>query len=354
MSVADVTMAQAAPLPQEVSDVFQALYQKEPVATQESQDTRYSVPGEAVSVYLDRHLGFHIEIKKVDPSQTHLLRQVIENAYNACVASKRYDCFWQNTGLPITEQCLTEITPSSFILGDPEKGRMINDYQQHMLKICQWLNREKECRAPFGATHNIGGTGFAWDPNHDCVLLIEDLRRKGFWNLPGGSFDPNKDASPVETALRELKEEAGLDVDKTKIASYKPKLINVIEFPKNRLAPAINLTYAFCIDNISEQPLNPRADEIARVKWISFQEFARLDEAKKRVKILEKDPTKAAELEEAKKEATQIDGLKVGEEITGPLPAAIAGRGLQCIASAEKKIVYTELLPPNSNSSSAQ
>ena len=82
---------------------------------------------------------------------------------------------------------------------------------------------------------------------------MSKIPRAGSWNLPGGSFDTFKNKTPSDTALREAQEEGGFEIKNS--AHYEPKLMSQLQFPKNQFAPAINQTWAYFIDGISQKEL---------------------------------------------------------------------------------------------------
>ena len=148
------------------------------------------------------------------------------------------------------------------------------------------------------------------------VLLVVNVRRCESWNLPGGSFDPVKDNAPCYTALREAQEEGGLELPE-KIVNQ-PKLVGQIQFPQNQFASAINQIWACFIDGVSQQKLNPPSDEIQLAEWIDISDIEN-------------------------SEGT-LKGYKLGDEIKGPLRAAMNGNGFQEITNKGWMIVHTQVI----------
>jgi ADP-ribose pyrophosphatase YjhB (NUDIX family) len=67
---------------------------------------------------------------------------------------------------------------------------------------------------------------FIYDPEKEAVLLIQS--RGLLWGCPKGSLEIEKDASTLDCAIREVKEETGLDIlgDKfTRIANIKNRAV---------------------------------------------------------------------------------------------------------------------------------
>jgi 8-oxo-dGTP pyrophosphatase MutT (NUDIX family) len=206
------------------------------------------------------------------------------------------------------------VLPESFDIGTPGQSGLIHDYQQKKLRVWQWLNSEKECVIPPGATHNLGATALLCDTAAKKVLLVVNVRRNKNWNLPGGSYDPLRDKDPAHTALREAQEEGGFTMlDESLITD--PKLIGQMQFPQNQFAPAINQIWSFAAPGLSQRPLNPPLHEIQRAEWIDYQAII--------------DSSGA------------LGGFILSEEIKGPLLAAIKGLGAQEIANKGWMIVHS-------------
>ncbi len=91
-------------------------------------------------------------------------------------------------------------------------------------------------------------------------LLVQEAQPKvyGLWNLPAGHVD--KGESIEAAAVRETKEESGLDVDLVeKIGVWHSK----VEEP---------IRHAF-IAKVTGGKLKPQPDEVLDVKWFSYDEI---------------------------------------------------------------------------------
>jgi len=300
-------------IPPQVSYFFETLYQKSPILTMEKKNRVYWVSGEGVSILADPYGGFHIEVNiELTPAQYQAAQTAIQEIASAFQRSKEFDSIWIDISLPARATTLGLIVPPSFIIGTPGQCDLVYDYQTKKMRVWSWLNADKECAIPAGATHNIGATALIIDQEAQKVLLVVNTRRNESWNLPGGSFDPLQDKAPCFTALREAEEEGGFQIDNKD--ALKPKLVGEMQFPFNQFAPAINQIWAYFIDGISEKPLNPPPAEIERAEWIPFREVAASED--------------------------KLRELKISEEIKAPLLAAIHGRGFEEIANKKWMIVH--------------
>lgn len=307
----DTTTATAS---QEINQFFSALFGQLPVVSEDRKGTTYSIPGHEFSVVTDSYGGCHINCgSKIFDS----LKEAIGQLSASYKANRTFDSLWVDMPLPVSLSTLGAILPSDFEAGNSGKSGLIYDYQKNMLKSWLWLNPGKECSIPAGATHNIGGTALIIDKAAGKVLLVENTRRAGSWNLPGGSFEPGKDKLPSDTALREAEEESGLSIDRKSLA--KPVLISQMQFPENQFAPAINQTWAFFIDGISQHELRLPAEEIKRAEWVDI------------LKITESTDE-------------GINGAKIGSEIKASVTAAVHSLGCQEIENKGWMIVHAPKL----------
>lgn len=99
----------------------------------------------------------------------------------------------------------------------------------------------------------------------DKFIIIQEGIPKayGLWNLPGGKLDDNE--SIIEGALREGKEETGLDIEITGILAIHRSLIdeNIVRI-------------IFNAKKISEN-INFDKNEILDCKWITVEEMEKME-----------------------------------------------------------------------------
>ena len=207
------------------------------------------------------------------------------------------------------------------------------------MKLWQWLNPNKESTIPPGATFNVGACAVLIDAVAGNVLVVENVRRSGSWNFPGGNVKPGE--TRKDGAIRELLEETGLSLtikggEKLSSAaragglikafealSTRPSMIvGEMEFPENQFARAINFGYAFFADltprtmevefqggvfevDFGGAAVNPPADEIKQARWIPAKSFLQEDET--------------------------VEGLKYGPEISSYIRTAVTSLGFGTI-----------------------
>ena len=98
------------------------------------------------------------------------------------------------------------------------------------------------------------------------ILLVQEARGafKGKWGLPKGFVDPGE--LPRDAALRELKEECGLDGKVVGLNSMREKVLDG--------HPAIFIVYDIEVE--SQQVAKP-CSEVSQVKYIDKSELSSLD-----------------------------------------------------------------------------
>lgn len=99
----------------------------------------------------------------------------------------------------------------------------------------------------------------------DKFLIIQEGIPKayGLWNLPGGHLDGNE--SIIEGAIREAKEETGLDIEITGILSIQRSLVkeNIVRIIFNAKKICGNIKFD--------------KNEILDCKWITVEEFKKMN-----------------------------------------------------------------------------
>lgn len=275
--------------------------------------TRYAVSDSSIHITTDLYGGCHVNMTTLfSKERAELIKKAIDELSTNFKKTKAFNSLWLNFSLPCPLSTMAMIAPDNFLIGTPGTCDLIYDHQEKKLRVWSWLNEDKVCSIPSGATHSVGGAALIIDKIAEKILLVVNIDRSHSWNLPGGSFDPGSDPSPSFTALREAQEEGGFQIDKND--HFEPSLIGQMQFPENQFASAISQIWAFFIDNISLKKLNPPQDEISKAEWISFDE------------ILQSQGS--------------LKGLNLGLEIKEGLRAAIEGRGCQEIEKKTWKIVH--------------
>lgn len=107
----------------------------------------------------------------------------------------------------------------------------------------------------------------AHDSNWAIPLVLKDrpIHLAGMLNFPGGKIEDGE--SPIEAAVRELKEETGLD------PNSEPQLVGQIisqEYdPKTNQPQCI----IYCISvQVLHKPINPQKQETEQVRWFDLSE----------------------------------------------------------------------------------
>lgn len=181
--------------------------------------------------------------------RAELIKKAIDELSTNFKEAKAFNSLWLNFYLPCPLSAIGMIAPDNFLIGTPGICDLIYDRQENKLRVWSWLNEDKVCSIPSGATYSVGGAALIIDRIAEKILLVANIDRSDSWNLPGGSFDPGSDPSPSFTALREALEEGGFQIDKND--HFEPSLIGQMQFPENQFASAISQIWAFFIDNVS-------------------------------------------------------------------------------------------------------
>jgi hypothetical protein len=218
-------------VPAEISRFFATVCECSPEATvsdPEDKTYNYSIPGQVVTegdwlINTDSYQGCHLEVKQIPADKMLRVPRAIEDLAAGITRSlsdlKRveeettFNFLMVDFDMPVTLKEISSVLPDSFKIGDPESGNLIKDEINKKLHFWKWLNPDKPCTVPFGATYSAGGLALIIDQVAQKVLLVESKGRKGAWNIPGGSPDPIRDRSPRDTAIREAQEEGGFKIE---------------------------------------------------------------------------------------------------------------------------------------------
>lgn len=107
------------------------------------------------------------------------------------------------------------------------------------------------------------------------VLLLERADKAGFWQSVTGSLEGNE--TPLETAIREVYEETGLDATQYDLQDWHAS--NVYEiYPhwRHRYAPGVTENrehlFGLCVPRDVKITLAP--DEHVRYEWVNWREAA--------------------------------------------------------------------------------
>lgn len=301
------------PIPAEIHAFFKTACGKSPFSEQANKGIAYRAEGSSISIRPDSYGGCHIDVEgQFSPPQLQKVRAAIEALTASFRKTGAFDSVWINRPLPTDVRSLGSLAPESFCIGMQGKSDLVYDYKEGKARLWQWINERKECTIPSGPCYKMGATALVLDRTARKALLVVNERRPDAWNLPGGGYDPFKDSSTSDTALREAQEEGGFVIeDKERSESI---LVGQMQFPFNQFAPSLNQIWAYFLDGVSKKELHPPKGEIREAKWVPFKD------------IEESNGT--------------WEGLKLGDEIKSTLRAALSGLGFRRIGNKKQMILH--------------
>lgn len=101
-------------------------------------------------------------------------------------------------------------------------------------------------------------------------LMVQERQPKayGLWGIPGGHVDEGE--TPQQAAIREAKEEVGLEVE---LISNKPLFFEHNDVKK--------LDFHGFAANLISGTLSPLKEELLDARWLTFEEIRKLNDAGK-------------------------------------------------------------------------
>jgi len=137
---------------------------------------------------------------------------------------------------------------------------------------------------------SAGGVAFRWKDSEPEIAIVS-VKPKLRWQLPKGIVDPGE--SPQVTAVREVREEAGVETDLI-------KLIETIEYwyrsTKNGRPVRFHKFVHFYLLEYKGGTVSDHDHEVEEARWVSLDEALEMLEFKSEREVVEK----AREMIEAK------------------------------------------------------
>merc|ERR1719253_1221546 len=155
--------------------------------------------------------------------------------------------------------------------------QQVSKHEQNLI-LTKWLP-ETQSRLPLGPSHQIGVGALILHPKDRRKMLVVQERTgpaaaRKLWKMPTGLTDPGEDAS--EAAIRELKEETGLDCVFDRIVCFRQAhggLFNRSDMffvCLCKLAPK----YEEALREGKDIELFPQEEEILCADWIDMEDYA--------------------------------------------------------------------------------
>lgn len=107
------------------------------------------------------------------------------------------------------------------------------------------------------------------------VLLLERADHPGYWQSVTGSCDPGE--TPVQTVIREVREETGLDATQYTLTDWRQTYeFEIFAEWRHRYAPGVthNIEHVFALQVPEPLPVTLEPREHLAFKWLPWQEAA--------------------------------------------------------------------------------
>ncbi|CAD8072185.1 unnamed protein product [Paramecium sonneborni] len=155
-------------------------------------------------------LGYEDEYKGFQIQKGQYLDSYIKNVdlFKTCLVETIKDCKSKEMKAIWIQLDQNQLTLAEKLI---ELGFQMHHCTQNYLLFSQWIVQNYKSQLPNYTTHSVGAGGLIINKNQ--ILLIQEKNGlyKDEWSIPGGLV--NDGELIIEAAAREVKEEAGLDVE---------------------------------------------------------------------------------------------------------------------------------------------
>jgi 8-oxo-dGTP pyrophosphatase MutT (NUDIX family) len=139
-----------------------------------------------------------------------------------------------------------------------------------------------QARVPTLDQVSAGGVAFRWKDAEPEIAIVS-VKPKLRWQLPKGIVDPGE--SPEGTAVREVKEEAGVETDRL-------ALVETIEYWYRSVRDGKPVRYHkfvhFYLLQYRSGDVSEHDHEIEEARWVSFEEALEMLDFKSEREVVEK------------------------------------------------------------------
>jgi 8-oxo-dGTP pyrophosphatase MutT (NUDIX family) len=143
------------------------------------------------------------------------------------------------------------------------------------------MNQKTNARITTLDQISAGGVAFRWKGSEPEMVIVS-VKPKLRWQLPKGIVDPGE--SPEVTAVREVKEEAGVETERL-------GLIETIEYWYRSLKQGKPVRYHkfvhFYLLEYRSGDISEHDHEIEEARWVSFDEATEMLEFKSEREVVE-------------------------------------------------------------------
>lgn len=151
-----------------------------------------------------------------------------------------------------------------------DRGRRVSTSSDGLMRVLAWVYHRTPrpiARMVFRSTvpTHVLGAACVIERDDGRILLVRQPRPDRKWTLPGGVVDLWE--QPATAAVREAREEVGLEVQLTSEAAV------IFESNRNQ----IHVIYrAQCPDGVDPESARPVSGEISEIRWVTPEEAARM------------------------------------------------------------------------------